>query len=309
VKAHTIRFEVTAGEAQLRLDKAVTERLADLSRARVQALIEAGHVHVNGRAGRPASRLNAGDRVEIWLDEQIVTPDFGTHTPSEAIPLDVIYEDTVIVGINKPAGMVMYPAPGHTTGTLVNAILARWPSVASVGGENRAGIVHRLDKDTSGAVVVAKSEAARLDLMTQFEQREVKKRYLALVTGVPQRPQGIINAPLGPDAKKMAVQTRGVPAVTEYRVIERFGTAYALIEALPQTGRTHQIRVHLAHLGYPLVGDTLYGGQDTRFGLNRHFLHAELLALRTPESGAAILLHAPLAPELKAIIQDLRTHP
>jgi len=308
------RITFTAGRAETgeRLDRVVTRRLESLSRSRVQELIDAGHVTVNGLAGRTSLRLAPGDQIVIDRAAAIVSPDYATATLPEAIPLDVIYEDDAIVGINKAAGMVVHPAAAHPTGTLVNALLARWPQMASVGGENRAGIVHRLDKDTSGAMAIAKTEPARLALMAQFEAHTDEKRYLALVEGIPAKATGIIDAAIGPDprdSKRMAITPRGLPATTAYRVLERYaGTdgSYALVEALPRTGRTHQIRVHLAYLGHPLVGDALYGLADTRFGLSRHFLHADSLRLTSPASGQMVTLHAPLSSELAAVIARLK---
>src|SRR5258708_11086853 len=217
-----------------------------------------------------------------------------------------------MAAINKPAGMVVHPAVGHATGTLVNAILARWPQIAQVGGEGRAGIVHRLDKDTSGVILIAKTEPARLYLMTQFESREVQKRYLALVEGAPQTQTGEIDAPIGRDAnerKRMAVVRGGREAVTQYRVLHTYkGTpeseGFCLLEAFPKTGRTHQIRVHMAFIGHPIVGDTVYGRRKPRLGLKRHFLHAESIALVTP-GGQPLTLHAPLPPELQIVLDAL----
>ena len=264
----------------------ITDRLAGpqslgLSRVRVQQLIKEGFVTVNGRAGKPAYRLEGGEQVIVELAPAIVAPpDANANVLPEALPLDVIYDDPVMAAINKPAGMVVHPAVGHQTGTLVNAILARWPQVAQVGGEDRAGIVHRLDMDTSGVILIAKTEAARLALMAQFAARTVQKRYLALVEGVPETQSGQIEAPIGrdPDRRKqmaiMPTNRGGREAVSQYRVLHMYD-GFALLEVFPKTGRTHQIRVHLAFIGHPIVGDAVYGPRKPRMKLDRHFLHAE----------------------------------
>jgi len=314
--AQTIEFEVgsDAVEVGQRLDRVVTERLAQslqLSRVKIQQLIKDGQVLVDGKAGKASYRLEAGDVIQVQVPAEVLSPDWASATPAEDLPLDVIYEDVDFAAINKPAGMVVHPAVGHTSGTLVNAILARWPQVAQVGGENRAGIVHRLDKDTSGVILIAKTEAARLSLMAQFESREVQKRYLALVEGIPATPTGVIDAPIGRDPaerKRMGVVRGGREAVTHYRLLQSFhyhNEDFSLLEALPKTGRTHQIRVHAAFIGHPIVGDTVYGRRKVRLGLRRHFLHAESITVTQPTTGQSLTIVAPLPRELQNVLEML----
>ncbi len=302
-ESHVVFYAGTPGE---RLDKAVVEMLPDLSRTHVQRLIKEGLVTVDGKPGKPASRLEGGERVEVSIP-----PPPPVETAPEAIPLRVLYEDDSLAAIDKPAGMVVHPAHGSRAGTLVNALLARWPQVADVGGArgsaDRAGIVHRLDKDTSGVILIAKTEPARLALTAQFEARAVQKRYLALVHGRPPTPQGLIEAPIGrnPKARKqMAVARGGRAAVTAYRVVKEYA-GYALVEAAPKTGRTHQIRVHLAFIGCPIVGDPVYGRRKERLGLKRQFLHAASLEFISPGTGERVLVEAPLPPELRAALDRL----
>jgi 23S rRNA pseudouridine1911/1915/1917 synthase len=311
-----LQFSPADSETGERLDKVITDRLAgprgpSLSRVRVQQLIKEGFVTVNGRAGKPAYRLEGGEQVIVELAPSIVAPpDANANVQPEALPLDVIYDDPVMAAINKPAGMVVHPAVGHLTGTLVNAILARWPQVAQVGGEERAGIVHRLDKDTSGVILIAKTEAARLALMAQFAARTVQKRYLALVEGVPETQSGQIEAPIGrdPDRRKqmaiMPTNRGGREAVSQYRVVHQYD-GFALLEVFPKTGRTHQIRVHMAFIGHPIVGDAVYGPRKPRMKLGRHFLHAESISLRAPLDDRPLSLHAPLPAELQAVLDRL----
>ncbi|MCS6871899.1 MAG: RluA family pseudouridine synthase, partial [Anaerolineae bacterium] len=242
--------------------------------------------------------------------EMLAAVEANAALQPEPLPLHILYNDGQIVAIDKPAGIVVHPAAGNTSGTLVNALLAHFPQVASVGGENRAGIVHRLDKDTSGVILVALSEPARLHLMSQFAARTVRKRYLALVDGAPNTLSGIINAPIGRDPmqrKRMAVlpvNRGGREAVSHFRVLERFAQ-HTLLEVLPQTGRTHQIRVHLAFIGCPIVGDAVYGRRKQTLKLSRHFLHAESLTFRNM-AGEAVHVQALLPPELERVLLKLR---
>lgn len=310
-----LTFTAVAAEIGERLDKALTERLTDshaLSRAKVQQLIKEGFVTVNSKPGKASYRLESADTVQVALAPAIVAPpDANANVVPEALPMHILYEDESMAAIDKPAGMVVHPAVGHTQGTLVNAILARWPQTAQVGGEGRAGIVHRLDKDTSGVILVAKTEAARLALMSQFAGRTVQKRYLALVEGIPDTTNGEINASIGRDPqqrKRMAIMPRnrgGRESITFFNVLQRYAGPFALIEALPKTGRTHQIRVHLAFIDHPIVGDPVYGPRKQKIKLGRHFLHAEALSLIVPATGKPITLHAPLPPDLQAVLDRL----
>jgi 23S rRNA pseudouridine1911/1915/1917 synthase len=303
----TLRIEPGSQGVGERLDKVLTQRLATVSRVKVQQLIKEGHVTINGKPGKAASRLEGNDAVVVRMVDQILSPVTTEIALAEPIPLDVVYEDADLAAINKPAGMVVHPAAGHTSGTLVNALLARWPQVAQVGGKDRAGIVHRLDKDTSGVLLIAKTEPVRLNLMAQFAARTVEKRYLALVEGIPSTPTGEIDAPIARDPnqrKQMAVVRGGRPAVSFYRILRTF-EGLTLLEVLPKTGRTHQIRVHLAFIGHPIVGDSVYGRRKQRLKLDRHFLHAESLSLLSPGTGQPLAVSAPMPPDLQAILDQL----
>lgn len=286
-----------------RLDKALAAALPDLSRSQIQRLIKGAYVTVEGRVAKPSTRLEPGDRVIVRLP-----PPQPTALVAEAIPLDIVYEDADILVVNKPAGMVVHPAHGHASGTLVNAVLAHCPELEGVGGEQRPGIVHRLDKDTSGLIVIAKNDRAHRELQRQFKAREVAKAYLALVEGRVSPQRGIIEAPIGRDPvhrQRMAVVRNGREAVTRYMVLETF-PEYTLVEVEPVTGRTHQIRLHLAFIGHPVVGDRVYGRRKQRLSLNRHFLHAHRLTLTLPGTGERRTFIAPLPPELEAVLAELR---
>jgi 23S rRNA pseudouridine1911/1915/1917 synthase len=310
--SNTLEFTVEPDEVSERLDKIITTRLASLSRVKVQQLIKEGHVKINGKVGKPAYRLEADDQIHVDLIDSIVAPDVSAEALPQAIPLDVIYEDDDLAAINKPAGMVVHPAVGHTEGTLVNAMLSRWPQVAFVGGEGRAGIIHRLDKDTSGVILIGKTETARLNLMAQFAKRTVQKRYLALVDGRPDTQTGTIDAPIDRDPihrKKMIVIKGGREAVTEFHVLESYNynnTTLSLIECFPKTGRTHQIRVHLAFIHRPIVGDTIYGRRKQSIKMARHFLHAESITLTLPSTNQQVTFQAPLPAELELVLANLR---
>ncbi len=290
----------TSGE---RLDRFVSERLPSLSRAFVQRLIEEGNILVNGRERKASYRVQSDDAIAV----QVPPPEPARAQP-EAIPLDIVYEDENVIVVNKPAGMVVHPAAGHDGGTLVNAVLAHAPGV-NVGGEERPGIVHRLDADTSGLIIVAKNDGALRFLQDQFKKRSVHKRYIALVEGKMTPPRGRIVAPIGRDPKhrqRMAVVTSGGrarEAVTVYRTVANL-EGYTLVEAEPQTGRTHQIRVHFAFMGFPIVGDAVYGKKKNRLGLTRQFLHAWRLAFTLP-SGRSTEFSAPLPGDLRAVLEQL----
>jgi len=307
--------EWTATEAGERLDKLLARVLTEtdaqgetISRVRVQQAIKDGKVAVNGKAAKAAYRVAIGDRVQILPLDPIAG--LAPIRP-EAIPLRVIYEDALIAAIDKPAGMVVHPATGHFTGTLVNAVLNRWPQTANVGAEGRTGIVHRLDKDTSGVILIAKTERARRELAAQFKARTVQKRYLGLVHGWLDTPIGQIDAPIGRDPhqrRRMAVVRNGRPAITDYTVLQVFHEL-SYLELRPKTGRTHQLRVHLAFMKHPIVGDRVYGyrksGINGDVRLNRQFLHAESLSLISPATGELITVHATLPANLQAILEAL----
>lgn len=287
-----------------RLDKALAAQLEALSRSEVQALIRDGRVTVDGRGAKPAYRVQRGEVIRVQLPAR---PQPAAPQP-EAIALEVLYEDAHVAVIDKPAGMVVHPAFGHDSGTLVNAILARWPELAQMSETGRAGIVHRLDKDTSGVIVIAKTAEALRDLRAQFKQRAVHKRYIALVEGRPDTSEGVIDAPIGRDPqqrKRMAVVRDGRAAITHYRVAETFAE-HTLLDVLPETGRTHQIRVHLAFIGHPVVGDAVYGYRKQRLKLGRYFLHAAEIAFELPGTGQAVTVCAPLPGALAKVLDDLR---
>lgn len=290
-----------------RLDKALVEFLPDLSRAQIQRLIEGGQVLINGQLPAKAGvRLEGGETAVVAVPAPV-----PSTLIAEAIPLQVVYEDADMLVLDKPAGLVVHPAAGHASGTLVNALLAHVKDFGGVGGSLRPGIVHRLDKDTSGLIVVAKHDAAQRALQAQFKLRKVEKQYVALVVGRPPTPSGRVEAAIGRDPRqrqRMAVVTnselRSRMAVSEYRTREAL-RGYTLVDVKPETGRTHQVRVHMAFLGCPLAGDLLYGVSGGRYKLARHFLHAAVLTLKLP-SGKTQTFVAPLPAELEGCLAALR---
>lgn len=289
-----------------RLDKFLVGSLPEFSRARLQGLIKDGFVSVDGApAHKSGQMLEAGSAVQV----RIPPPEPTTLEP-EAIPLAVVFENEDLIVVDKPAGMVVHPGAGHSRGTLVQAALAHAPDMAGIGGEGRPGVVHRLDKDTSGLILLAKSDAAHRWLQEQFRLRQVVKVYLALVDGHPPTPTGRIEAPIGRDAaqrKQMAVVAahKGREATSEYRTLESF-PQHTLLEVHPITGRTHQIRLHLAFLGCPVAGDTIYGRRKTSLTINRHFLHAARLTIRLPGESQPRTFEAPLPGELIRVLESLR---
>ena len=296
---------VPVDAAGTRADRFVADA-AGLSRAYVQRLIGEGRLTCRGRAVRANAVLRAGDALELDVPE--VRP---LEVLAEAIPLSVVYEDDDLLIVDKPAGLVTHPAPGHASGTLVNALLARRPTFGGIAGVARPGIVHRLDRGTSGLIIVAKHDAAQAHLMAQLKARRVKKTYLALVGGAVAAAAGRIEAPIGRDPAhrtRMAIVPGGRAAVTVYHVRERFA-AWTLLELDLVTGRTHQIRVHLASLGHPVAGDPVYATGSVRRGpdgLERLFLHASRLEFAAPTGERLIRVTAPLPPELEAVLADLR---
>ncbi len=289
-----------------RLDKVIAAELPALSRTQAQRLIEDGFVTLAGKVvTKVGQRLDHPAAIEV----RIPPPAPAGNLP-EAIPLDIVFENDDLLVINKPAGMVVHPAAGHVQGTLVNAVLGHAPDLEGVGDAQRPGIVHRLDKDTSGLIVVAKTDAAHRELQRQFKDREVEKNYLALLDGQPPTDTGRIEAAIGRDVrerKRMAVvpERQGRPAVTEYKVVEKFA-AHTLVEARLLTGRTHQLRLHFAYLKCPIVGDRVYGRRTPSLPLDRQFLHAARLTLKLPGSGQARTFTAPLPDDLAKVLQLLR---
>ena len=293
--------DLSADRSSERLDLFVTRRLQELTRSRVRRLIDQGLVTVDGQpAAKAGLRLNAGQRVRVTLP-----PPEPSELEPEAIPLRIVYEDEDLLVVDKPAGMAVHPSPGHSRHTLVHAVLAHCPDLSGIGGVLRPGIVHRLDKDTSGLIIVAKHDAAHLSLARQLKERKVEKTYVALVEGRVRPQQGVIDAPIGRHPrhrKRMAVVENGRDARTRYRVLREVD-GRSLVEVQPKTGRTHQIRVHLASIGHPVVGDTLYGKRSDVFP--RQFLHAQRLAFRHPRSGERMELEAPLAEDLQRALAEL----
>lgn len=310
------QFVVGAGEAGTRLDRFLVARLPDLSRSRVQSLVESRRVTVDGSSRKIAYRLKAGERVTVTIP-----PPAPLLIEPETIPLSIVYEDDHLVVVDKPAGMVVHPGAGRRSGTLVHALLAHAPSIAGVGGAGRPGIVHRLDKGTSGLLVVAKTAEAYHSLTRQLADRTVSRGYLALLHGELKKAEGVIEAPIGRhprDRIKMAVRPpgRGKAAITRFTVRERF-KGFTLIEAALGTGRTHQIRVHLTEAGHPVVGDETYRlrstpHQDDRAllqlveGLGGQALHATHLSFIHPVTARVLTFDAPLPGRIERILSHLR---
>ncbi|NOK60771.1 MAG: RluA family pseudouridine synthase [Chloroflexi bacterium AL-W] len=297
---------VTASEAGIRLDRYVTGKVADLSRSYAQQLITDGHIVVNGVDVRPSTVLKVNDVVIVR--RPLTQP---TDLVAEDIPLEIVYEDANVVVVNKSAGMVVHPAPGHLSGTLVNALLSRYPDIR-VGHDLRPGIVHRLDRETSGLMVVARNDAARHWLQAQQKAHSMTKLYLALTEGRFKEYEGLIDAPIGrhqTDRRRMIIRPDGRSARTHWRVLEELG-AYTLIAARLETGRTHQIRVHFAYKSRPLLGDPIYGPKKPRttFGLKRQFLHAHRLGFELPKTGEWVEFTSPLPTDLQEALEKVRVH-
>lgn len=286
-----------AGEdgAGIRLDRYLGTVLPDFSRMRLQAFIREGCILVNGSPTRPSQILRVGDEIRVTVPEEVEP----SAAKAQDIPLDILHEDAAVLVLDKPAGLVVHPGAGNADGTLVNALLFHCAGLSVIGGVERPGIVHRLDKETSGCLVIAKTDFAHRSLSGQFADRLVQKSYLALVEGIPRMPHGRIEAAIGRHPihrQKMTVSERGRASVTQYRVLAS-SLGKALVECQPRTGRTHQIRVHLKHLGHPIVGDPLYG---RRGGHSRHFLHAWKISFTHPETGKPLDFCAPLPPDFPA---------
>jgi 23S rRNA pseudouridine1911/1915/1917 synthase len=300
----TTQLTVPAGAKGERLDRWLAAQLPSFSRSQLTRMLDEGAVRVDGEIpNKPGFKVSAGQVVEIRQ------PEAPSDIPqAEAIALDVLYEDERVLVVNKPAGMVVHPAPGHTGGTLVNALLARYPDIVDPDQPERPGIVHRLDRDTSGVLIVARTPEARRSLQRQFRRRATEKEYIALVLGEPETTRGTVEGPIGrhpTHRQKRAVVHEGRPAVTHYETLELFDRA-ALLLVRPVTGRTHQIRVHLAAINLPVAGDELYGPRRRRIpGLKRHFLHAARLTIALPD-GETRTFEAPMPEDLEAILRDLR---
>lgn len=299
-------FQYTEGKSE-RLDKFLVTCLPDFSRARLQGLVEDGFVLVNGKPAKKSGQaIETGTQIEVR-----VPPTVPGNLVGEDIPLDIIFENDDLIIVNKPAGMVVHPAAGHASGTLVNAVLGYDPDLEGIGGEERPGLVHRLDKETSGLIVLAKNDHAHRWLQDQFRLRTVEKTYLALVVGKPPTPVGRVEAPIGRDPshrKKMAIVSpgKGRDAVSEYKTLEVFKD-HTLLEFHPHTGRTHQIRLHCQFLGCPIVGDSVYGRRNSGVELDRHFLHAARLKIILPGEKLPRVFESNLPQELQAVLDQLRS--
>ena len=310
--AELIRLEVSAHDAKLRLDHLLAARIGDRTRSQLQRLIKEGRARVGDKQGRASTVVQAGDVVTL----EIPPPRPATPEP-EAVPLDIVYDDRDVVVVNKPAGMVVHPAAGHADGTLVNALLHHITDLSGIGGTLRPGIVHRLDRGTSGLILVAKHDQAHAELARQFRHREVEKTYVALAWGIVQAGRRIDLA-IGRDPvqrKRISTRSRRArPAVTRVTHAEHLKDV-SLLEVAIETGRTHQIRVHLNSIGHPIVGDPEYGGKRRHLpphlqvvlGLDRPFLHAAKLVFSHPRDGRPITLTSKLPPDLQAVVDDLRT--
>ncbi len=291
-------------ENKERIDKYIAKCLPDLSRVMVQKLIEEKQILVNEKPVKTSYTVQKGDKITITIPEAKET----TLKPQD-IPLDIVYEDDDILVVNKAKGMVVHPAVGNPEGTLVNAVMAHCKgNLSGIGGELRPGIVHRLDKDTSGLLIVAKNDKAHIQMSKQIQDREVKKIYIALVRGVVPENEATINMPIGrslQDRKKMAVTKKGKEAITHFQVLERFDK-YTLLKVKIDTGRTHQIRVHMAEIGHPVVGDMLYSNGKNEFGIEGQMLHATSLDFKHPITQKPLHLEAPLPEYFEEVLKQLR---
>jgi 23S rRNA pseudouridine1911/1915/1917 synthase len=316
--ANTTRIQVSAESAGDRLDAFIATAITDLSRSRAVQLIADGQVRLNGQAARKSERVEAGDMVEVHLP-----PPVSSEVVPEAIPLEILYEDADLVVLTKPAGLVVHPAPGHQSGTLVNALLHHIDDLSGIGGVKRPGIVHRLDKDTSGLMIVAKHDQAHRNLASALKRREIRRVYLAACWGHLSADRLSVDAPVGRssrDRKRMAVREGGRSALTHFERIARWPAA-DLVRAQLETGRTHQIRVHLAHIGHPVVGDPVYGtagargisGRDRAWAAElerrvpRQFLHAQRLDLVHPRTREPMTFESPPPPDLAAVLAWVTT--
>ncbi len=286
-----------------RIDAYLSEKLEDMSRVTVQRLLSNGKILVNHKIVKSSYKVQEGDKIQI--EEEIPVE---ISLKAQNIPLEVIYEDKDIIVVNKPKGMVVHPANGNPDGTLVNAIMAMCKgSLSGIGGEIRPGIVHRLDKDTSGIIVVAKNDKAHINLSEQIKEHRVKKTYIALVRGIVKENEATINMPIGrseKDRKKMAVTKKGKEAITHFRVLERYDK-YTLLQVNIETGRTHQIRVHLSQIGYPIVGDEVYSNGKNEWNIKGQCLHAKSLEFTHPITGKKMYLEARLPEYFENMLEDL----
>ena len=295
--------KIIAEMENVRLDAYIAQKCENLSRTMIQKLIEDGEILVNGQEKKISYKTKQGDVIEIHIPEAK-----EINLKAQDIPLDVVYEDDDIIVVNKPKGMVVHPANGNPDGTLVNAVMSLCKgSLSGIGGEIRPGIVHRLDKDTSGLIIIAKNDVAHINLSKQIKDRRVKKIYIALVKGNVSENEATVNMPIGrstKDRKKMAVRKDGKKAITHFKVLKRYGK-YTLLELKIDTGRTQQIRVHMAEIGHPVVGDMIYSNGRNEFGIEGQMLHAKSLDFQHPVTGKQIHLEAELPKYFEEILSKL----
>ena len=294
---------VSSEEKGKRLDSYIASICNDITRTSAERMIKNGEILVNDKTQKAAYKINEGDIITIQKSEPK-----EIEIKAQDIPIEIIYEDNDIIVVNKPKGMVVHPANGNPDGTLVNAIMAKCKnSLSGIGGEIRPGIVHRIDKDTSGLLIIAKNDTAHVNMSEQIKNHEVKKTYIALVRGVIKENEATIDMPIGrstSDRKKMAVNRNGKNAVTHIKVIKRY-EKYTLVEVNIETGRTHQIRVHLSHIGYPIIGDYTYSNGKNEFGVEGQCLHAKSLEFKHPITGKKMKLEAPLPQYFQEILNTL----
>ena len=296
------KLQVSNEDQGTRLDKYVAEKIDHLSRSKVLRLIQNSFVLIDDKKVNPSYKVNTGEVVEINLPDQTS----ANLTPWQ-LELDIVFEDESILIVNKPAGIAVHPAPGHRDKTITNALINHDLGISKVGLNSRPGIIHRLDMETSGLLVTAKNEIAHRKISQQFAERLVKKVYFALVKGIPQNPQAIIDAPIGRspfNRQQMDIISTGKTALTQYELVERY-TSHSLLKVLPQTGRTHQIRVHLKSIGHSVVGDKIYGQPEP--ALNRQFLHASSLSFTHPDSGKLVNFDSDLPVQLSQHINRLKS--
>ncbi len=287
-----------------RIDSFISEYNTELTRSTVQRLIEETQITVNGKKTKPSYKTNVNDEILINIPE----PKEVDLKPQD-IPIEILFEDNDIIVVNKPKGMVVHPANGNPDGTLVNAVMAICKdSLSGIGGEIRPGIVHRLDKDTSGAIIVAKNDKAHVKLSEDLKNHKIKKTYIALVRGIIKENEATINMPIArskQDRKKMAVDKNGKEAITHFKVLNRYKEKYTLLEINIETGRTHQIRVHLSHIGYPIIGDNTYSNGKNEWGIVGQCLHAKALDFKHPITGKDIHIEAPIPEYFNTILKEL----
>lgn len=296
-------FKVEENEEGTRLDVYISSKLEDKSRSYIQDVIEAGNVKVNDKQKKSNYKLRIKDYVTLMMPENK-----ELEVEKENITLDILYEDSDVIVVNKPQGMVVHPAPGNLSGTLVNALLFHCKDLSGINGVNRPGIVHRIDKDTSGILVVAKNDNAHQKLAEQLKEHTMTREYIALVEGVINSDEGIVDAPLGRhpvDRIKMSVIKNGRNAITHFKVLERF-KANTLVKCILETGRTHQIRVHMSHIGHPIVGDPVYGYKKQKFKLEGQLLHAKKLGFIHPSSGKYMEFESQMPNYFTKVINVLR---